>query len=366
MNICYLCCNELCDEQMCYAFEEAGHKIYKMSCDDLINIREKIQQLLESCLSKMKCDIVFSFDFFPELSNACMEFNLKYVSWVYDNCSIQVYSHALLNSCNLVFLFDYVMYEELKKTGINTVFYLPLAIGTQQAFETDMESGSAPQYSGDISLVNSLCTDKKNDEFDGLDSFTKGYFDGLIQAQKSVREYYFLEELLTNQVVEELKKVYTVDWHDTILTPKKFYARQMLCGSITFLEQQEILRLLCERYQVLFDEEDEKDRVRCSKINLNITSREIQSGIPWRALEVMGNGGFLLSNYQQELFEYFEPDKDFVCYFDYDDLLEKIDYYLKHEEAREKIARSGWEKVHKEHTFRQRIPYMLEVVTEGD
>ena len=34
-----------------------------------------------------------------------------------------------------------------------------------------------------------------------------------------------------------------------------------------------------------------------SKVNLNITLRNIKTGIPLRALDIMGAGGFLLTNY---------------------------------------------------------------------
>ena len=52
----------------------------------------------------------------------------------------------------------------------------------------------------------------------------------------------------------------------------------------------------------------------CSKINLNPSLRIIQTGIPLRAFDIMGAGGFLLSNYQEELLEYFENEKDMVVY----------------------------------------------------
>lgn len=36
-----------------------------------------------------------------------------------------------------------------------------------------------------------------------------------------------------------------------------------------------------------------------SKINLNISLRTIRNGIPLRAMDIMGAGGFLISNYQK-------------------------------------------------------------------
>ena len=52
---------------------------------------------------------------------------------------------------------------------------------------------------------------------------------------------------------------------------------------------------------------------RCSKINLNISLKSILTGIPLRAFEIMGSGGFLASNYQEDFLEFFRPDEDFIC-----------------------------------------------------
>lgn len=87
--------------------------------------------------------------------------------------------------------------------------------------------------------------------------------------------------------------------------------------------------------------------------------RGIKSGIPLRAFDIMGAGGFLISNYQPELLDYFVPGKDFVCYESKRDLLEKVEYYLSHDEERKAIARNGHEKVAARHTYRHRIREMF-------
>ena len=101
---------------------------------------------------------------------------------------------------------------------------------------------------------------------------------------------------------------------------------------------------------------------KCSKINLNITLRSIKSGIPQRAFDIMGCGGFLLSNYQPEMAEYFIPGKDLVLYDSVDDLIQKIDYYLSHEEERLQIAKNGYEKVKRYHTYDTRLTEILNTV----
>ena len=98
-----------------------------------------------------------------------------------------------------------------------------------------------------------------------------------------------------------------------------------------------------------------------SKINLNLTLRSIRSGIPLRAFDVMGTGGFLLSNYQEDFFDFFIPDEDFVFFDGTDDLLAKIEYYLSHEKERAAIAENGFQKVNTYHTYHHRVSEMLEI-----
>ena len=94
---------------------------------------------------------------------------------------------------------------------------------------------------------------------------------------------------------------------------------------------------------------------KCSKINLNITLRSIKSGIPLRCMDIMGAGGFLLTNYQADFLEYFTPDKDFVYYESIDDLIRKCDYYIKHEDERKAIALNGYNKVKEFHNYKVRL-----------
>ncbi|MBO6114226.1 MAG: glycosyltransferase family 1 protein [Lachnospiraceae bacterium] len=101
--------------------------------------------------------------------------------------------------------------------------------------------------------------------------------------------------------------------------------------------------------------------IKCSKINLNMTNKPIKTGLPLRIYDLMGAGGFVISNYQAEIPEYFEVDKEIVLYESVPDLLEKIDYYLKHDDERKQIAKNGYERIKKEHTYDIRIKAMLEL-----
>jgi spore maturation protein CgeB len=101
--------------------------------------------------------------------------------------------------------------------------------------------------------------------------------------------------------------------------------------------------------------------IKCSKINLNLTNRPIKSGLPLRIFDLLACGGFVISNYQPEIPELFVPDEDIVLYDSIPDLLAKIEYYLAHEDERKAIARSGYEKVKKFHSYDERLKLMFEV-----
>jgi spore maturation protein CgeB len=99
-----------------------------------------------------------------------------------------------------------------------------------------------------------------------------------------------------------------------------------------------------------------------SKINLNITLRSIQTGMNLRSLDIMSSGGFLLTNYQEDFLDYFIPGEDFDFFTDRADLLDKIDYYLSHEEKRAAIAQNGYQKVRQHHTYELRFQEILSIV----
>jgi spore maturation protein CgeB len=80
--------------------------------------------------------------------------------------------------------------------------------------------------------------------------------------------------------------------------------------------------------------------------------------------DVLAAGGFLLTNYQTEIPDYFEIAGDLDVYENLDDLKEKIKFYLRHEDIRRQIAENGREKVRKYHTYYDRIGTILEILNE--
>ena len=77
--------------------------------------------------------------------------------------------------------------------------------------------------------------------------------------------------------------------------------------------------------------------------------------IKGRNFEVPGCGGFLLTNQVDGLAQYYEIGREIVCFSDTADLLEKIHYFLQHEEERLAIAQAGYTRTLNEHTYTRRF-----------
>ena len=98
-----------------------------------------------------------------------------------------------------------------------------------------------------------------------------------------------------------------------------------------------------------------------SKININITLRSILTGIPLRVVDILGARGFVLSNYQAELAEYFEYGKSIVWFDSPGDLVEKCAYYLEHDDERKKIATLGHEIAANEFAYEVLLPKIFNI-----
>src|SRR5262249_4919104 len=56
----------------------------------------------------------------------------------------------------------------------------------------------------------------------------------------------------------------------------------------------------------------------------------------------------------------FVPDKEAVFYDSIEDAIEKIEYYLQHDDERERIARAGFERVHRDYDGEMNLKRFLD------
>lgn len=78
-----------------------------------------------------------------------------------------------------------------------------------------------------------------------------------------------------------------------------------------------------------------------------------------RLYETTGAGTMLLTDERRNLSELFEPGKEVVTYSSIQDCVDKVQYYLDHEEERAAIARQGQQRTLSEHTYEQRVQQII-------
>jgi spore maturation protein CgeB len=103
---------------------------------------------------------------------------------------------------------------------------------------------------------------------------------------------------------------------------------------------------------------------RTTKINLNVNRIQIRTSFTQRHFDTKAAGAFLLTDKRECNGRYFiteGPDKEIVEYESLAHCKKLIDYYLVHEEERERIAENGIENVLRNHTYNNRITEILEV-----
>jgi len=95
-----------------------------------------------------------------------------------------------------------------------------------------------------------------------------------------------------------------------------------------------------------------------AKIVLNITRTDffgVETGINLRLFEAVAAGCFLLTDQCPEISEHFEVGKEIEIFNSSGDLADKVRYYLENDEKRCAIARRGYEKFLKSHSWHTRI-----------
>ncbi len=408
MKILFYRYNSICEPDLIEAFSSFGLTVI----EERREMRDKsllaaqrvalVQRHLEE-KSEEPFLFVFSVNFFPAVSEICQIFQVPYVCWSVDSPLAEIYSKSVLNSCNRLFLFDRQQYDTLHPYNPDCIFHLPLATNPERWDHTiqdaakkdklpayDVTPANMTSYTNDISFIGSLYTEKDPWlKAEGLSDYTRGFAEGLIHAQLQLIGSALPEDCLSEeaarQIVSSAKESFP-SADQCIMDISRYIAMDHILGMhASSLMRIRLLSALSRHFTVdLYTNSPCRDLnsspglsvhggvstltempviFRRSKINLNMTIYPIRCGLSLRIWDVLGCGGFLLTNAQPELTDYFVPGRDLDTFSCEDELIEKCDYYLTHDDIRKKIAQTGYETVCANHTWKLRLAQMLKILT---
>jgi spore maturation protein CgeB len=386
MNILFYRYNSICEPDILDVFRILGcgvDEITEEMTDKELPAKECLN-LVSGRLKQKKYDMVFSINFFPVISEVCRIFKVRYACWIVDSPVMELYSDSIRNPYNRIFLFDRALYEEFAPENPECIFYLPLGANYDRLdplIESITEE-DRKRFSAEVSFIGSLYTEKcPYNRLAEDDSYLKGYLDALIEAQLKVYGYNFLEECVTDEMVSEFKKKvpFYVFPEKSNQNEKAALAHLYLGNKVTEQERLRLLKAVSEKFPLdLYTGSDtgslpeannrgfaksmtEMPKIfHLSRINLNFTSKPIRTGLPQRIWDILGAGGFVLTNYQSEIPEYFEIGRDLETFAGEEELLDKIGYYLAHENERREIAVNGCKKARELYSLKEKAGIILE------
>ncbi len=407
MNIIFYRYNSIYEPDMIDAFTRSGLNVIEiteeMTDKDISNARRI--KLLESYINKYSPLFVYGINYYPAIAEVCRILNVLYLSQTVDSPILTLFDKSIRNATNRIFLFGRAQYDLYSPYNPNGIFHLPLASAVDRFDKViaSINDNDRQKFSSDISFVGSTYREKDPlSQLTGLSDYTRGYIDAMIESCMKIYGYYPVKDALDKRIVSEIKEAAGDDFpvfKEGVAESDNYVVSHRYIGShIAVAERERTLNVLSKFFNVDFytrsdvsvfpdavimsDINGDRDLLspglyihpgvntlhempkvfNLSRINLNITMRPIETGLPLRCFDILGCGGFLMTNYQSELEDMFVIGEDLEAYSSLEELIDKCSYYLTHEDERAAIARNGYEKVKSNHTHIHRLKEMLKTV----
>lgn len=393
-----------------------GLVIYDKTCKHYTRDIELASDMIPF-IHAQSVEAVVSFNYFPVISMICNVCQIPYFSWVFDSPHFTLYAKQTMMPCNHIGLFDKEMVRHLQETyHVPTIFHAPLAVDTGY-FDRIIQAndrivkGAITKYKCDVSFVGSLYTDEHN-YYDILNvervgnnvlansdiladsNITMQNPNQLIDRQCFTYKEDYLRSAIASKEIDICVMKEKMEEHGLMLGedyfahPEDILLAAVLEKKVTVEERRILLTQIAENsyagnkfsFKLYTNSETKKISIlnaynmgvveyhmqmplvfAASRINLNISLRSIHSGIPLRVLDIMACGGFVLSNWQPELAEYFVEGEELALFESEGECMEKIAYYLAHEDKRKEIADAGKRKVQELFSYEKGLERLFRV-----
>ena len=333
-------------------------------------------------------DLVFSVNYFAMIAEACYIHGIPYISWCYDSPTYIGEHRYLKYDTNHVFMFDSIEVERYRTGGFQNVHHMSLAVNVSRLDNIICTAEERKKYQASISFVGALYNTKLTQAVNYLTDYQKGYLNALVDNQSRIYGYNLFTPILSVKFMEwisqpKFNKMVQSEWEkdrpnaDTLspgslnLLLNKMVTNRERLLLITMLSKYWDFKLYSNSSNEVF-----RNTIQCgtveyyqempkvfknSKINLNVTLRSIEAGIPQRCIDIMGSHGLLLTNYQKDLEEYFKDQENLLIYQSVEEAYEKVKFYLEHETLRQKIEDKGYETVKKYLNYPEVLKRMFKI-----
>ena len=365
----------------------------KLKCDvmeypevqDTSNMDEEKINVLVAYVKEHGITHLMSIHLIYNVAVAAYWAGIKYISVIWDAPYLKAYT--VMGTLDNIWYsaFDKLDAERMRQGGCPHVMYQPLSVNRENILAWKKRFLAKRRYIHDISLIANLYEDNAYDRcLDLLPENMQAYFRSIFEEAAfkwdGVNRVYgktgqeILEYMKLVSPTLKINNPYNVE-------DVRYFEAMYLIRKLANIERVCVLNLLAEDHDVYLYTYSEVDETLMpkvhrrppvqvgeatsfiyagTKINLNIALKGIEGGTTQRIMDIMGAGGFVLTNYCEETAELFEEDKEIVMFRTPEELIQKVDYYLEHEEEREQIARAGHERAMNDYTYEKKIKKLLD------
>lgn len=363
-----------------------GHEVvlYEKSME-YVEEHEEEYESFGLFLQSQKPDVVISTIFFQIVAAYTHELGIKYAVYGMDSphYAAWVPEYPRLDNVYL-FHFDSREVERFRKCGYTNVTYLPLAAGVTWADTIHTSGVDRKKFGSAVSFVGGLYGDNPFDTcagrlpqpvqehiwnqlensaflWDGKERLQEGVSEELLRICQTVTpelcnpgftmedDYYFRQWTLA-------RKLSNIE--RTLLF-------KQLAGQYDFrlyTREKEVVPESIHRYPPVNAMTEQLKVFQSSGVNLNVTLRSIESGVPLRVFDILSVGGFVLTDYRKDAEELFQEDEEIVMFRTPEEMMEKLAFYTTHETEQKRIAKNGHRRARAEYSYERMLEEILQKI----
>jgi spore maturation protein CgeB len=343
-----------------------------------------IESLLEAVVD-FKPDFILTVNHFGldregKLSGLLEELGLPLASWFVDNPHLILHEYAHPGTDNTVlFSFDAGNLDMLRAKGFPHVHYLPLATDPGR-FRPGAGNDAPASWGGDVSFVGNSMAAPVADALKAA-SLPPGLKP---DYQAVARDFGTSGVPEAIRFVERSHPAWFAAHRDLPTTENRLALESLLTWEATRQYRLDCVGRTLEFAPLIVGDAGWKDQLHAdapwrhldrldyyadlprfypqSRISFNCTSRQMVGAVNQRVFDVPACGGFVLTDYREQMEALFDLDREAVVYRTPGEIPDLIRALLKDEARRKSVTNAARKRILSEHTYAVRLARLLETV----
>lgn len=358
------------------AIQNTGNYFKYIHIDNEQHDFEAFVKNLLNDIAQFKPDFILTinhlgFDKEGWLTELLSQIEIPYVSWFVDSPHVilSTFKDNVSDFCN-IFLWDNDYTNDIYTQGYKNIDYLPLATSKEIFFDKNLPMiydvsfvGSSMVYAIHknlksfvhrpdlLALIEEVAeiflTLNSRNVRDALHVLKNQGFEFTFEDQDQLDDF-MAAVLWRSTQIHRFKGILKLKDFNPVISGDPNWDRLLPLG-YRIIRERWYYDNLCDFYNQ-------------SKINFNMTSRQMKNAVNQRVFDVPAAGRFVLTDYKPQLEEIYDLKEEIVCFHDIEEIPDLIRYYLNHDNERQHKAIKAQEKVLAFHTYENRIHQMIKIM----